>query len=202
MNELLTEILAAREARVAKQKALLEKYRQPLLCFTMNIPGPVKYDRDVAIGFAVGNWLLRESLKSRKVLHHETVKAVTGAESFYVVEMPPKELKKLALELEECDPIGRLFDMDVLTPDGIKVERTELGYPRRKCLLCDEDAVVCGSRRTHSAQELRRQAGFFLYVAARQWMCEYIATRLFCPEPGGHHHPQAGSGGQQQQRRP
>ena len=95
MNELLTEILAAREARVAKQKELLEKYNQPLLCFTMNIPGPVKYDRDVAIGFAVGNWLLRESLKSRKVLHQETVKAVTGAESYYVVEMPPKELEVL-----------------------------------------------------------------------------------------------------------
>lgn len=179
MNELLHEILAAREQRVQKQRQLLDRYGTPLLCFTMNIPGPVKFDRDVSIGFHLGNWLLKESLKGRKVLHFESATAITGCEAFYAVDMPAKELKKIALELEEVDPIGRLFDMDVLTPDGQKISREELGYPRRKCLLCDQDAVVCAGRRTHSAEQLRRQAGFYLYIAARQWMCEYIATRAY-----------------------
>ena len=179
MNELLHEILAARELRAQKQRALLDKFGVPLLCFTMNIPGPVKFDRDVSIGFHLGNWLLKESLKGRKVLHFESSTAITGCEAFYVVDMPARELKQLAVELEQIDPIGRLFDMDVLTPDGQKVSREELGYPKRKCLLCDQDAVVCAGRRTHSADQLRRQSGFYLYIAARQWMCEYIATRAY-----------------------
>lgn len=179
MNELLHEILAAREQRVQKQRQLLEQYGVPLLCFTMNIPGPVKFDRDVSIGFHLGNWLLKESLKGRKILHYEANTAVTGCEAFYAVDMPAKELKKLAVELEEIDPIGRLFDMDVLTPDGQKISREELGYSRRKCLLCDQEAYVCAGRRTHSADQLRRQAGFYLYIAAREFMCEYIATRAY-----------------------
>ena len=179
MNELLHEILAAREQRVHKQQQLLDKHAAPLLCFTMNIPGPVKFDRDVSIGFHLGNWLLKESLKGRKILHFEANTAITGCETYCVVDMPAKELKKLAVELEEIDPIGRLFDMDVLTPDGQKISREELGYPRRKCLLCDQDAYVCAGRRTHSADQLRRQAGFYLYIAAREFMCEYIATRAY-----------------------
>ena len=179
MNELLHEILAAREQRVQKQRQLLEQYATPLLCFTMNIPGPVKFDRDVSIGFHLGNWLLKESLKGRKVLHFEASTAVTGCEAYYAVDMPAKELKKLAVELEEIDPIGRLFDMDVLLPNGQKISREELGYPRRKCLLCDQDAYLCAGRRTHSAEQLRRQAGFYLYIAAREYMCEYIATRAY-----------------------
>ena len=179
MNELLHEILAAREQRVQKQQQLLDKHAAPLLCFTMNIPGPVKFDRDVSIGFHLGNWLLKESLKGRKVLHFEANTAITGCETYCVVDMPAKELKKLAVELEEIDPIGRLFDMDVLTPDGQKISREDLGYPRRKCLLCDQDAYICAGRRTHSADQLRRQAGFYLYIAAREFMCEYIATRAY-----------------------
>ena len=53
MEPTLLEILDAREKRVQHQKELLEKYKKPLLCFTMNIPGPVKLDRDVSIGFFV-----------------------------------------------------------------------------------------------------------------------------------------------------
>ena len=38
----LQQILQAREDRVRLQRQLLEKYRCPLICFTMNIAGPVK----------------------------------------------------------------------------------------------------------------------------------------------------------------
>ena len=54
MEASLQQILDAREARVQRQKELLAQYQKPLICFTMNIPGPVKLDRDVAIGFFVG----------------------------------------------------------------------------------------------------------------------------------------------------
>ena len=38
----LTEMLDAREARAFAQKQLLNRYGKPLICLTLNIPGPVK----------------------------------------------------------------------------------------------------------------------------------------------------------------
>ena len=38
----LEEMLAARDTRAARQSALLARFGCPLLCLTMNIPGPVK----------------------------------------------------------------------------------------------------------------------------------------------------------------
>ena len=179
MNKMIHEILAAREQRVQTQNELLKKYQKPLLCFTMNIPGPDKYDRDVSIGFSVGNWLLADALPKQKVLHFSQVREITGCEAYYVVDLPIRQLKQIAVELEDIDPIGRLFDMDVLDTDGKKISREELGYPRRKCLLCHEDAVVCARSRNHELSQLQHRTGFLLYVAAREEMCEYIASRAY-----------------------
>ncbi|MBR5528836.1 MAG: triphosphoribosyl-dephospho-CoA synthase CitG [Oscillospiraceae bacterium] len=175
MEATLQEILDSREKRAKTQKELLEKYQKPLVCFTMNIPGPVKMDRDIAIGFAMGERLLKNAVQQQLVFSAAQTPN-TGAEGFYVVDMDAKQLKKLVLEIEEIDPIGRLFDMDVIDITGKKVSREDVGYPRRKCLLCDEDAVVCASRRTHSLEKLRHTTGFLLYLTARKWMCEYIGT--------------------------
>lgn len=179
MEVSLQDILAARENRVAQQKALLEKYQKPLICFTMNIPGPTKLDRDIAIGFAVGNWLLQRSLRGQYVLYRKVHRSSTGCEAFYVVDMPPKELKQLTMDIEDIDPIGRLFDMDVLTTDFEKLSREDMGAPRRKCLLCDNDAAVCARSRAHGLEALQNRTGFLLYLAARQWMTEQIAAYAF-----------------------
>jgi len=175
MNTLLTEILLAREQRVKKQNQLLDKYKKPLLCFTMNIPGPEKCNRDVSIGFAVGNWLLQDALRDYRVVHKEQNRLITGCEAYYVVDMPARELKRLAVELEDIAPVGRLFDMDVLDTDGTKLSRSQ----RRKCLICDEDAVICARSRAHGLEQLQDRTGFLLFLCARQWMTEFITARAY-----------------------
>lgn len=178
MNKNLTEILAARENRAEKQRQLLTKYQKPLVCFTMNIPGPEKWNRDIAIGFFVGNRLLSDSL-GNSCLYAEEQVTPAGGEAFYVADIPAKELKQLAVEIEQIDPIGRLFDMDVLDTDGSKLDRTALGLPQRKCLICDQPAVVCAGRRIHSLEELTDKVGFLLYLTARQYLAEYIAVGAY-----------------------
>lgn len=178
-NILLTEILDAREKRVKKQNSLIEQFKKPLLCFTMNIPGPMKLDRDVSIGFFVGNKLLADALSRCRVLYAEQSRLITGCEGYYVVDLPARKLKALAVELEDIEPIGRLFDMDVIDTDGRRISREELGHSRRSCLLCDEDAVVCAGRRTHSLEELTDRVGFLLYITARRELCEYVAARAY-----------------------
>ena len=178
MEATLQEILDAREARVQKQQHLLQTYGKSLVCFTMNIPGPVKLDRDVSIGFFVGCRLLKDSLSGR-LIYADEQKNHTGCEGYFVADMPARELKQLCLELEESSPVGRLFDMDVFDANGDRITRESMGYPRRGCLLCGQDAVVCAGRRTHSVAELRDRTDFLLYLAARQELSEYIAVRAY-----------------------
>lgn len=179
MEATLQEILDAREKRAQKQQALLAKYKTPLVCFTMNIPGPEKLSRDIVIGFAVGNWMLRDALTGLPVLHRELHRKPTGCEAYYAVDMPAKKLKQLVIDIEDTEPIGRLFDMDVIDTDGTKLTREQLGHPRRKCLICDEDAVICARSRAHSVAQLQDRTGFLLYLTSRQWMTEYIAARAY-----------------------
>lgn len=54
----LMEMLDARERRVQRQRVLLEQYHRPLICFTMNICGPVKDSPLIRRGFARGQQLL------------------------------------------------------------------------------------------------------------------------------------------------
>lgn len=179
MEASLQEILDAREYRVQKQKELLAQFQKPLLCFTMNIPGPTKWNRNVAIGFYLGCWFLEDALKGQRLLHKEITTGITGGEGYYVVDMPAKDLKKIAMDIEEVDPVGRLFDMDVLTPEGAKISRQELGQSPRRCLLCDNEAVICARSRAHSLEELQHRTGFYLYVAAREHLTEYVASRAY-----------------------
>ena len=47
----LAEMLDARERRAFRQQELLARYQMPMVCFTMNIPGPVKNNSLCRQGF-------------------------------------------------------------------------------------------------------------------------------------------------------
>ena len=153
----LIQMLDARERRVWHQQELLGAYGKPLVCFTMNIAGPVKDSPLIRRGFARGRQLLERQLLrcSIQPLKIDLSKAVTGPEAFYVLDAEPLTIKKLTTLVEDASPLGRLFDMDVLRPDGKKVDREELHLEGRKCLICGGPAKVCSSRRVHPVAELQ-----------------------------------------------
>lgn len=180
MNENLTEILDAREKRAQNQKALLTQYKKPLICFTMNIPGPIKWSRDIAIGFFLGNRMLKDALPHARVLYYTQAVTPAGPEAYYVVDMPAKALKKLAADIEDSHISCRLFDMDVLDTEGNKLSRqADLQRPGRTCLLCEKDAAACARSRAHSLEELTDRTGFLLYIAARELFAEFIGVQAY-----------------------
>ena len=152
----LQEMLAARERRSYLQTRLLQQYKKSLISFTLNIPGPVKVLDGVPKAFATGCQRIETLLKERLILvqHMETIKEKTGYEAFYSVDANPDFIKALMVTLEDQDRLGRLFDIDVIRPDGTKVSREDLGEAPRTCLLCGEPAHACSRSRRHSVPEL------------------------------------------------
>ena len=134
----LVQMLDARERRVQYQQELLAQYHKPLICFTMNICGPIKDSPLIRRGFARGRQLLRQQFLRAKLapLYQDTVREVTGCEAFYVLDADPLTIKKFTTDIEDATPLGRLFDMDVIRPDGLKVDREELNLEGRCCLIC------------------------------------------------------------------
>lgn len=167
MEVTIQDMMDARERRAARQKALLERYRRTLLCFTMNIPGPEKDNALIRQGMDIGHALLAERFLRLGIepLFQEFVAARTGCERFYVLPLTPEEAKRAGTDIEEGSPLGRLFDMDVIRPDGAKVERQEIGLPARRCLICGKEVWACARARTHSAAELRERTNAILRAA-------------------------------------
>ena len=155
----LVQMLDARERRVQHQQALLAQYHKPLICFTMNICGPVKDSPLIRRGFARGCQLLRQQFLRAKLvpLREDAIREVTGCEAFYVLDADPLTIKKFTTDIEDATPLGRLFDMDVIRPDGRKVAREELHLEGRRCLICGGPAKVCSSRRVHTVAELQEK---------------------------------------------
>ena len=179
MEASLAQILDAREQRAARQQLLLSQYRTPLICFTMNIAGPVKDSPLIRAGFRLGEGLLTAQLQGSgfSILHRETDFAPTGPVGFYAVDADALTLKRLTCEVEDSSALARLFDMDVLASDGRKYSREDLGLASRKCLICSEDARICGRSRAHSVAQLQEKTNALLQQAVTGHTTQHIAAK-------------------------
>lgn len=181
MEVTLMEMLEARERRAGRQRELLERFGKPMISFTMNIAGPVKNGPEIARGFDLGKELLHRQLMTRRAgpVYTEEIREKTGNEALYVLDLEPMAAKELTVALEDGATLGRLFDMDVLRPDGSKVDRGELGLEPRRCLICGGPAQVCARSRAHTVAQLQARTAELLEEA----LSEYdggTAARLAC----------------------
>ena len=159
MEVTLLEMLEARERRAARQQVLLQDYGKTMICFTMNIAGPVKNSSLIRRGYALGKRLLRQQLEVAgiPIAYSEEIQEKTGNEAIFLLDADPLAVKAITVEIEDQPAVGRLFDMDVLCPDGRKVDRQELGLSGRKCLICGGMAQACARSRAHTVSELQKK---------------------------------------------
>lgn len=155
-NKILFEILKSREDRVLMQKRIINKYNHSLISFTLNIPGSnkdsIEYRKIHNEGMkAIINTIAKNGYS---IEFSETIYKGTGAEGFVSLDIDPIKLKNITTKIEDTHELGRLFDIDVFDYEHNQISRNNLGAPSRKCLLCNEDARICGKLRTHSLEEL------------------------------------------------
>ena len=177
MEVTLPEMLEARERRAARQQALLRAYGKTMICFTMNIAGPVKNNSLIRRGYTLGKRLLRQQLEVAGIAepYFEEIQEKTGNEAILLLDADPLAVKAITVEIEDYAPVGRLFDMDVLRPDGRKVDRQELGREGRKCLICGGMAQACARSRTHTVAQLQGRTREILEDAVLREDCQSAA---------------------------
>lgn len=155
----LEQILKARDRRAEKQKKLIMRYELPLISLTVNMPGARKNTPLCSSVFREGCSELVKRLKDNGELpaYQESNDLLTGSEAYVAVDMDECTLKELTLHIENTHPLGRLWDFDVIGRDGMAISREALGYPKRKCFLCEEDAHACTRSKAHSLDELLKK---------------------------------------------
>lgn len=158
MEVTLMQMLAAREERVARQNTLLHAFGKSIVSFSMNIPGPEKDSPLIRRGFWDGCRALEEKIPPVKILHREVRTAITGCEALYVVDCDGLALKSVTTSIEDTHGLGRLYDMDVIGPDRVKLDREIVGGKSRDCIVCGAKGRGCASRRTHSVVQLQQAA--------------------------------------------
>ena len=156
----LADMLAAREARAERIDSALRDGHGTLVSFTMNIPGPVKVTPMICRGFREGQRRLEHALRDAALPFSPLFigEAFTGYEALYTVDGSAADVKRLCISLENADGLSRLFDLDVIGTESGAVNRTELGYAERGCMVCGAPGRGCASRRIHSVEELRSAA--------------------------------------------
>ncbi|EAM9431389.1 TPA_asm: citrate lyase holo-[acyl-carrier protein] synthase [Salmonella enterica] len=152
----LGEILECREQRAGRQKEMLLRFNTAIVSVTLVWPGEVK-DTEAS------RYVMKQALRTLEdTLNKMFISSIqrwceysaTGAFAIYSAEWDPSELKKICIILEDAHPLGRLWDFDVIGRDGKHVSRTNIGFPARRCLLCNESAHVCIRTQIHDMDSL------------------------------------------------
>ena len=148
----LDDILAARDARVARQQAMLAQ-GGVLLSLTLVAPGAVKRSPLLDAIFAAALAALRPLVDDARA----RLEAVddSGHHALYLLDGAARDWKTRMLALENRAPLSRLWDIDIIDRDGVAVSRRDLGLPPRRCLICDDDAKTCARERRHDIAALQ-----------------------------------------------
>lgn len=143
-------ILLAREERRENISKYLKEY-PVVISLKANVPGENKN--------------LPECKRVMFVMHKELMKRLPfhRSQSFhsqdgdYILYMlsheDGKQIKELAIDLEETHPLGRYIDIDVYTQNQA-ISRKDLGFESRACVLCDNKAFFCMQSNAHSLDEV------------------------------------------------
>ena len=150
----LPQLLAARDARAALERDLLARHADcTLVVLTVVVPGAEKRT-EASLLVARAACAALDKLLAAHCRHRLERDLATGFEAYWLVDLPQEEAKRLTVELEDTHPLGRLFDADIILPEGRPLSRTELGAPPRRCLLCDREARFCMRNGSHTREEL------------------------------------------------
>jgi holo-ACP synthase/triphosphoribosyl-dephospho-CoA synthase len=189
----LSDVLEAKERRAERQKELLARFEgASLISLSLNIPGSLKLSHEAVVIFEIAVQEIHAVLEREAItlLAFEQVFALSGAEGIFTCQFNANVLKNLTCQIEEAHPLGRLMDIDVLNAEGISLSREALGYPKRRCLLCESEAKACARAQAHTYEALHAHIRCLVQTHAWEesmglWCERAMKTEVeLTPKPG------------------
>lgn len=181
----LDQMLMARERRASIQNTMLTDAGpgQCLACLTLNIAGDIKRTPMTKMLFDQGVKDL-ESIGLRIIKKYYLDEA-TGSEAFWLLDEEAPRVKALLEAAEDAFPAARLYDFDVIMPDGTKLSRAAA----RRCLICDAPAAECARSRRHGLGQVKKATDDLLIAFCATKLAEAAHDSLLdelytTPKPG------------------
>ncbi len=151
-NEIAKLILDDRE----RINNLIKNYSLKNVCIAIkaNIPG---MDKNIWFNRVIVEYFSNNAKKLLKKKKYSKIVISTndGFLILYITNLDStfenaNDLKQATIALEESEIMGRLVDIDVYYANSFSLRRKEM----RKCLLCDDFAVICNRLRRHPNIEI------------------------------------------------
>jgi len=145
----MIEILNAREERaniISNHKSFM-----PLVLVKANIPG---LDKNLRVAYFLVN-LFKKIIVDKYQCHRINYYESSDGPYFLIeVDYEQNNLKKELISLEEVQALGRLIDLDVYYKSYKSFSRQDFNHGFRKCLICNNDAIICVRNMEHSIEDL------------------------------------------------
>lgn len=157
----INDILLEREKRINRVKEYLPFYN--VCTIKANVPG---LDKNLSYCKFIIDFYKEKVCQSFNYKEVKYFESVDG--NYYIVlfDKSCTQLKKHCVDLEEKYPIGRLVDIDIYYSS-----KSESRDTPRKCLICDENAVICTRKQTHSTSDIINKS--------KSIVCNYLAGVVY-----------------------
>ena len=160
----LEQVLQTKEERAVVQAELRARCQVAVVSVSVNMPGTVKYDQDTLalIEYALARLQKLFAIEGFQTLESRWLHAVAGPAAVLAVAEDAAAIKRLAVQVEQEQPFGRLLDIDVFDAAGRQLSRGSAGLVGRRCVVCDEPAILCIRGRRHEAQQIAAAVAMML----------------------------------------
>lgn len=147
------DILLGREQRIEYQQRLIKQYKMPILVIRVNYPGVNKDNHFSQEIVKIMEQIIGE-IFSYSIHYKIMTTTAEGPLVIMSINKDAKDIKSMALNIEDNHILGRCVDIDVYDENGISIGREEFGLGMRKCYVCDDVAHNCVRSKKHPKEEV------------------------------------------------
>jgi holo-ACP synthase len=147
------DILLGRERRIEYQKRLVKQYEMPILVIRVNYPGVNKDNHFSQEITKIMEQIICE-IFSYSIHYKIMTTTAEGPLVIMSINKEAREIKEMALNIEDNHILGRCVDLDVYDEKNNSISRMDFGLDMRKCYICDDIAHNCVRSKKHSKEEV------------------------------------------------
>ncbi|MCY6354679.1 citrate lyase holo-[acyl-carrier protein] synthase [Clostridium sp. ZS2-4] len=152
------DILTDKEKRIRLQDIIIDKYKMTLIVIIVNYPTRNKNNEITNNIIQNIDEILSDifcCFIDFKVLR------ITAEGPILTIALNKKavDVKKTTIEIEDKHILGKCIHIDVYDKNKNKITRKDLGYPEKKCILCDNPWIKCVKENIHSKEEIVQYIG-------------------------------------------